>query len=276
LRRLDRDELQGVVAHEIAHVRNLDVRFLTLASVMVGSIVLLADLFLRASWHGSGRRRSRRGGGAEVVLIVAALAAAILAPLAANALYFACSRRREYLADASAACFTRYPEGLASALEKIAATPAAQGPAGAHRALAPLYTVNPLAAAGGTGLFATHPPTAERVRVLRGMAGGAGLAEYERAFRRATGRSAGCLDPASIAAAPPVEKRGPRPVDDRARDAAERARAGVALLDRLAGWALVVCPCGLRIKLPPGRERAGIRCPRCGRPHEASGPESKT
>ena len=145
LRRLNRDELQGVIAHEIAHIQNLDVRFMTLASVMIGAIVLIADMFLRSLWYGGGRRRSsssRGGGQAQLVILGVALLLAVLAPLAAQLLYFACSRRREYLADACGARFTRYPEGLASALEKIAAK-AGQG-SKVNRSLAPLYIVNPL------------------------------------------------------------------------------------------------------------------------------------
>ena len=113
LKRLTRDELQGVVAHEIGHIRNLDVRFMTLAAVMVGSIVLLSEVFMHYLWFGGGRRSSsRKGGGqAQIILLVVGILAAILAPIVARMLYFACSRRREYLADASAAQFTRFPDG---------------------------------------------------------------------------------------------------------------------------------------------------------------------
>src|SRR5579862_8953752 len=125
LRLMSRDELQGVVAHEIGHHRNGDPALMILMGVMLGAIVLLADVFLRSNlMFGGGRRRSRDdkddSGGLQILLVVLALALAILAPILAQVMYFACSRRREYLADASAARFTRYPEGLASALEKIA------------------------------------------------------------------------------------------------------------------------------------------------------------
>ena len=172
--RLNRDELQGVVAHEIGHIANRDTLFMTLAGVTVGAVVLIADLFLRGLWYGGGRtRRSSRGGGeAAAVIAIAAIVLAILAPLVARLLYFACSRRREYLADASAAQFTRYPEGLASALEKIATYQTGQ--LQVSRAVAPMFTVNPLAAAGSAmSLFSTHPPTEDRIRVLRGMSGDA-------------------------------------------------------------------------------------------------------
>jgi heat shock protein HtpX len=190
LRRLNRDELQGVVAHEIGHIRNLDVRFMTLASVTLGTIVLLSEVFLRSMWYGGGRGRRRSsssgGGQAQAILLVAALLVAILAPIAAQLLYFACSRKREYLADASAARFTRYPLGLASALEKIAST-VSTGSKKVSRALAPMYIVNPLQSRSAVGLFSTHPPTEDRIRILRSMAGGAGLAQYEEAYRKVHG-----------------------------------------------------------------------------------------
>ncbi|MHC5065501.1 MAG: M48 family metallopeptidase, partial [Planctomycetota bacterium] len=121
LKILDRDELQGVVAHEIGHIKNRDVALMTTAGVMLGCIVLLAEVGIRAMWYGGGVRRSRssnQGGGQAVVMIVAVIMV-ILAPILAQLIYFALSRRREYLADASAAQFTRYPEGLACALEKL-------------------------------------------------------------------------------------------------------------------------------------------------------------
>src|SRR5689334_20232312 len=113
LRLLTRDELQGVIAHEIGHHKNGDPALMILMGVMLGAIVLIAEIFLRGSFWGGRRRSSRDSGGVEVLLFVLALLLAILAPILAQMLYFACSRRREFLADASAARFTRYPEGLA-------------------------------------------------------------------------------------------------------------------------------------------------------------------
>jgi len=176
LERLSRDELQGVVAHELGHIANRDTLFMTLAGVTLGAIVLLADFGLRMMfWGGGGRRRSssnRNGGAATAVLMIAALVLAILAPILARLLYFACSRQREYLADASGAQFTRYPEGLARALEKISAQ---QDPSKipVNRVVAPMYAVNPLAARGSSSVFGTHPPTAERIRRLMVMQGAA-------------------------------------------------------------------------------------------------------
>ncbi|MGD9782716.1 MAG: M48 family metallopeptidase [Kiritimatiellia bacterium] len=175
LERLSRDELQGVVAHELGHVSNRDTLFMTLAGVTLGAIVLLADAGMRMMfWGGGNRRRSsgKNGGAAMAVLMIAALALAILAPLIARLLYFACSRQREYLADASAAQYTRYPAALAHALQKIATQ---QDPKKipVNRVVAPMYVVNPLAAAGSFNVFGTHPPTAERIRRLLEMQGAA-------------------------------------------------------------------------------------------------------
>ncbi|MHC4153976.1 MAG: M48 family metallopeptidase, partial [Planctomycetota bacterium] len=131
LAKLNRDELQGVVAHEISHILHRDILFVTLAGIMLGSIVLLSQVFLRGMFYssmGSRRRYSSGSGGgqAQLILLVIAIVVAILAPIMAYLLYFALSRKREYLADAGGARLTRYPEGLASALEKIAGDPSPQ------------------------------------------------------------------------------------------------------------------------------------------------------
>lgn len=258
LHRLNRDELQGVIAHEIGHIRNRDVQFMTLAAIMLGSIVVLSEIALRSMRFG-GRARSRsssRGGGqAQLILLVIALLLAILGPLMAQLLYFACSRKREYLADASGAQFTRYPEGLASALEKIEAAHAA--PAFASKATAAMFIINPLAAAGeSVSLFSTHPPTTERIRILRGMTG-ASLADYEAAYRKAKG--AGVIGAASLRQATAEAIRPPSaagPIESRtsAQSAARRA----------FGYLTVHCNCGLDISVPEGYEQNEIRCIRCG------------
>ena len=175
LERLSRDELQGVIAHELGHIANRDTLFMTVAGVTLGAIVLLADAGLRMMfWGGGNRRRSsgKNGGAAVAIMMIAALILAILAPLIARLLYFACSRQREYLADASAAQFTRYPAALAEALRKIARQ---QDPKQipVNRVVAPMYAINPLAAAGSFSVFGTHPPTEERIRRLLEMQGAA-------------------------------------------------------------------------------------------------------
>jgi len=270
LNRLDRDEVQGVIAHELAHVHNRDVLYVMLAAMMIGVIALMADVFLRFLWYGGGRYRSRgRGGGggqAQAIILLLAILLAILGPIAAQILYFALSRRREYLADACGAAYTRYPEGLASALEKIAANPGLGEQK--NRAMAPMYIVNPLQGArSAVGLFSTHPPTEERIRVLRSMAG-ASLADYEQAYKKAKG--GGLLPSGSLKTARPVgvrpawqeEPNQPRPTPQ------ERARQTSDMLWKLGNYAFIACPCGVRLKVPPGFKSDKVRCPRCKRVHE--------
>jgi heat shock protein HtpX len=176
LERLSRDELQGVIAHELGHISNRDTLFMTLAGVTLGAIVLLADMGMRMMfWGGSGRRRSssssgKNGGAAMAIMMIAALVLAILAPIIARLLYFACSRQREYLADASAAQYTRLPSGLASALQKISMQQEAKN-IPVNRVVSPMYIINPLAASGSSSVFGTHPPTQERIKRLLEMQG---------------------------------------------------------------------------------------------------------
>jgi heat shock protein HtpX len=173
MERLNREELQGVVAHEMAHIRNYDIRFETLVGILVGMIALIADFFLRWSfWGGMGRRREGGGSGgdqASAIFAVIAIVLALVAPAAAYAVQFAVSRRREYLADATAVELTRNPLGLARALHRIAADPSPLRHA--NRATAHLYIENPLKKTKEvTGVFDTHPPVRERIAVLLAMA----------------------------------------------------------------------------------------------------------
>jgi len=167
LDKLNRVELEGVIGHEMAHIKDYDIRLMTLVAVLVGIVVLISDWLMRSMWYG-GRRRSRGGGGNPIVLIVA-LVAAIIAPLAATLIQLAISRHREFLSDAQGALLTRYPDGLASALEKIAADK--EPLEVANKATAHMYIVNPLKDIGGAinNLFSTHPPIEDRVLRLRAM-----------------------------------------------------------------------------------------------------------
>jgi heat shock protein HtpX len=164
--KLDRTELEGVIAHELSHVGNHDIRVMLLVTVLVGTIALLSDWMFRSFAWGGGRRSRGRGGG--IVLIIA-IVLAILTPIIATLIQLAVSRQREYLADASGALLTRYPPGLASALRKIAADKEALEVA--NKATASLYFANPLkdAPRAMDGLFDTHPPIAERIRRLEAM-----------------------------------------------------------------------------------------------------------
>ena len=173
LEKLDREELQGVIAHEMSHVRNLDIRFMLLVGVMVGTIALIADWFLRISFWGGGRGSSRdRGGGAIVALIlIVALLLSIISPLIGRLVMLAASRRREGLADVSSVELTRNPMGLAHALRKIADDPDVLEVA--NKATQHMYIVNPIKTfeKRASSMWDTHPPLAERIDVLEQLAG---------------------------------------------------------------------------------------------------------
>lgn len=182
LQKLDREELQGVLGHELSHVRNFDIRFSLLVAVLVGSIALLADFFLRFTFWGGGRRSSRDdrgGGGLAAILFIVAIVLAILAPIVARLVQLAVSRQREYLADASSVELTRNPAGLERALAKIASDQEVLEVA--NRATAHLYFTNPIKKfeSRASGLFSTHPPIIDRINRLRQLTGEAPLDEAD-------------------------------------------------------------------------------------------------
>jgi heat shock protein HtpX len=163
---LDRTELEGVIAHELAHIKNKDMLVMTVAVVLAGFVAIIADIMLRMSLFGGGGRDDNKSG---ILFAILAIAAAILAPLAAQLIQLAISRRREFLADASGALLTRYPEGLASALQKIAGD--GRPMQRANHATAHLFIGNPFGAQAGkfmNKMFATHPPVQDRVAALLG------------------------------------------------------------------------------------------------------------
>lgn len=266
LNRLNRHELQGVIAHEMSHLMNRDVLFVTFAGIMLGTIVLISDFFLRSLWFGGGRSRSRRSGkdsgGGGGALIIIALVLAILAPLLTQLFYFALSRKREFLADASAVRLTRYPEGLASALEKISVPGTAL--LNANRVTAPMYIVNPLRKATGSSSnwFSTHPPSDQRIKVLRNMMHGASYVNYQTAFKMVTGKDvipgSALKDKTPVGLFTPVEQVGAPVTKAQKRDVGDLVRA-------VNGYVFLTCLCGLKLKLPPTFKQSHLNCPRCKR-----------
>ncbi|MDP2664102.1 MAG: M48 family metallopeptidase, partial [bacterium] len=172
LEKLERAELEGVIAHELSHIGNKDMLLQTVIVVLVGMVVIMTHFFFRISFFGGvGRRNSREGGQLGIIMMVVGLVLLILAPILANLIKLAISRKREFLADSSGALLTRYPDGLARALEKISADP--NPLRGASDATSHLYIANPLKGKEGKNwlhkLYATHPPVEERIRLLRDM-----------------------------------------------------------------------------------------------------------
>ena len=269
LKRLSRDELQGVIAHEIAHIRNRDIQLMLFAGVLAGAIVILAEVGLRGMWFGGGRSRSRRsdGGDGSGIFAIVAIVLMIIAPILAQLIYFAVSRKREYLADASAAAFTRYPEGLASALEKISRAPDKLG--GVTSATAPMYIINPLKRTGqmAANATSTHPPIDERVRILRAMGAG-DFAAYEESYRKVHGGK-GVIPGSAL-----KEGGGPGPAPaPRAKVSAsqrENARQVDDFFYRAKQYQRIECSCGTVLKIPPDFKAPAAKCPRCGTVHKVS------
>ena len=166
LKKLNKQELEGVIAHEMAHIANFDIRFMTLTAVMVGMIAIAAEIFLRSLWFSGGSRSDKQG----VILLIIGIVLAILAPIAAHLVSLAISRKREYTADATGAKFTRHPAGLASALRAISGEhkPSSQEGHRYSKAMAPLFISDPFKKKV-KGLFSTHPPVEERIKRLDAM-----------------------------------------------------------------------------------------------------------
>jgi heat shock protein HtpX len=169
LSRLDRRELEGVIAHELSHIKNFDTRLMAVVAVLVGTIAFLADMFMRTLWWGGGRRSRDNDNNLGGILMIAGIILAILSPIIATLIQLAVSRKREFLADASGAYLTRYPEGLARALEKISKDKEVLE--AATNATAHLFIANPFKGknfgAWFSSMFDTHPPIAERIKILR-------------------------------------------------------------------------------------------------------------
>jgi heat shock protein HtpX len=308
LNTLNRDELQGVIAHEMGHIVNRDILYMSMLGVMLGAIVMMAEIARRSLFYGGGRHRSRsssNSGQGQIIIMVVGILLMILAPLLARMIHLAASRKREYLADASAAVFTRFPEGLAGALEKISASSLKMR--NTNQAIAPMYIINPLQPlrsdagkrAAKDSLFSTHPTPTNRIRVLRGMAGGSGYMAYDRAFRDVTGDKKSVLPTSAVTGTTAdqtavTHARGSSKEDDKinARKAAILAGAIIAgagkgmdtepashveqvretgdAVWKSKNYSFIPCDCGATLKVPPDYSRGEVTCLRCNRRHRVA------
>lgn len=274
---LNRDELQGVIAHEVSHIINRDVLFMTFAGTMLGSIVFISDMYLRGMRYSSYRyssnrdRKSRSSGGQTIFAILAVLFA-IIGPVLAQLLYFAISRKREYLADATAVRLTRYPEGLASALEKISESTADLS--SANKITAAFYFVNPLKKKGFklNDLSSTHPPVSERIKILRAIAGGAAYINYQSAFNSVKGKQQQIIPESGLkdAALIPLRNISPSgedlPAMGELSPGVNRKRSVGNVILKGQNYKFLTCSCGLKLKIPPGfgTNQPVVICPKCG------------
>jgi heat shock protein HtpX len=168
IQKLENEELEGVIAHELSHIKNYDIRFMTLVAVLVGAISIMAQIFLRSRMFGGRRSNDREGGGQIMaIFMIIGIILAILSPLIAELIKLAISRRREYLADASGSLLTRFPEGLAGALEKIKQDNIPMQRA--STATAHLFLASPFSGKSLSNMFSTHPPLEDRIKRLREM-----------------------------------------------------------------------------------------------------------
>ncbi len=270
LSQLNRYELQGVIAHEIGHIINRDILFMTFAGIMLGAIVIISEIFLRSQFWGFGssslnryKNKSSGGGQEQIIIMIFSLVLAILAPILAQLLYFAISRKREYLADATGVRLTRYPEGLASALEKISQN--RFNLRSANKATAGMYIINPLKKKGMkvSDLSSTHPPIRERIRILRGMTHGVDFADYQTAYNKTKNNSEKIIPKSGL------EQVENIPILRQIKDVValsqkEKQRKLGNLVMGINGYNFYNCNCGITIKVPPTLEGGTVKCPRCG------------
>ncbi len=271
LGRLNRDELQGVVAHEMAHIVNRDVLLMTFAGVTIGAITIISEVFLRSIIYGGGSRykskSSEKGGQLQLIIIIVAIVFAILAPIMARLLYLGISRKREYLADASAVRLTRYPEGLASALEKISEN--TYDLKKANSITAPMYIVNPLKKKGMqlSNLTSTHPPISERIRILRAMQNGVHYQSYQSAYQFIKNSREKILPATAALDAVPVAMKKPSVGWFTKQDEKKVKRTSGDLIMQLNDFSFINCQCGVKIKIPPEFKYSEIICPKCKTAH---------
>ena len=271
LGQLNRDELQGVIGHEMSHIMNRDVMLMTFAGMMLGAISLMAEVFTRSLWFGGGSRyrskSSKNSGQAQLIIMVVAIALAILGPMMAQLMYFAISRKREYLADASAVRLTRYPEGLASALEKISNTNLDLN--SANKITAPMYIINPLKKKGMqiSNLSSTHPPITERIKILRSMQQGVNFSNYQAAFNQVNGRQSVIIPRSGLSDSAVIPQRSSE-LSQMSFETDRQVKREVGdLIMKLNDFRFINCSCGIKLKIPPDFKDQKLACPKCGRIH---------
>lgn len=270
---LNRYELQGVVAHEMSHIVNRDILLMTFAGVMLGVITIMSDIFFRGMYFGGGSRyrsrsSSKSSGQGQVIVMILAIVLAILGPILAQLFYFAISRKREYLADASAARLTRYPEGLANALEKIANS--THKLRSANKVTAPMYIVNPLKREGMklADLTSTHPPISERIKILRALQQGVSYKDYQKVFEMIHGKKEKIIPDSALKESIPVTPvLGLANADKDFNPVDAKRKANDAVM-KLNDYKFVNCKCGVKIKIPPDYNQPVVVCPRCGTRHQ--------
>lgn len=269
LAKLNREELQGVIAHELSHIKNYDILFMLYAGVFLGAIVAISEGFIRSTMYSSRRSsRSSSDSGGQAIIMVIAVIFMILAPIMAQLLYFAVSRKREYLADACAVQYTRNPVGLANALYKISsmASPMAK----VSKASAPMYIVNPLNFNNMTkklnDLSSTHPSTQERIAILTKMAG-ADITKYDLAFKEVKHSSSTLFNKTTLVGVAPLSIVGSSGSVESTEEKIERKRQTEDMMWKLENYIFIECDCGTKLKLPQEFKGQAVKCPHCKKIH---------
>ncbi len=270
---LNRYELQGVVAHEMSHIVNRDILLMTFAGMMLGAITLMSEVFFRGLYFGGGSRyrsksSSKNSGQGQIIIMILALVLTILGPILAQLFYFAISRKREYLADASAARLTRYPEGLANALEKIANS--SYKLRSANKVTAPMYIVNPLKREGMklADLTSTHPPISERIKILRALQQGVSYKDYQKVFEMIHGKREKIIPDSALTESISVTPIMGLANSDKNFNPVDAKREANDAVMKLNDYKFINCKCGVRIKIPPDYNQPIVVCPRCGTRHQ--------
>jgi len=277
LNTMNRDQIQGVIAHEISHITHRDTLYMTMLAVSLGTIILLVvglreivGAGIRGSTRYSGRNRKDAGGLIFFLLVVYifALLLSLIAPFLAQIIYFACSRQREYLADAGAVVFTRNPEGLASALETIANRYQKQPATDVNQIIAPLYIVNPLETRNldASSVFSTHPPLQRRIQILRNIARTPSLT-YEQAWKQVEGKK---WEKGAFAPIVPSTTSSTTPITSTLTQSPttplQNARLSGNAIMKAQKYTFLNCACGVTLKIPP-RYNGKVICPRCKAVH---------